>query len=85
MRRFDFLPNDKSLAWFKLKSFADDTSNVAQKAEYVHYREEKIVGKGENAGYKHFLLFARFFPKPSSIGSLKSGLCSKELKQNFFI
>ena len=32
----------------------------------VSDREEKIVGKGENAGYKHFLLLPQFFQKPSN-------------------
>ena len=34
-------------------------------------RVENTVGKGEYAGYKHFLLFPQCFPKPSFIGSLK--------------
>ena len=29
-------------------------------------REENIVGKGENAGYQHFLLFPRCFQKASN-------------------
>ena len=33
-----------------------------------------IVGKGENAGYQHFLLFSQCFPKLSSLGSLKVGI-----------
>ena len=40
---------------------------------------EKIVGKGENAGYQHFLLFPQCFQKSSFPGLLKSGLCGKEL------
>ena len=32
---------------------------------------ENTVGKGENAGYQHFLLFPQCFPKLSSLGSLK--------------
>ena len=32
---------------------------------------ENIVGKGENAGYQHFLLFPQWFQKASSFGSLK--------------
>ena len=31
-------------------------------------RVENIVGKGENAGNQHFLLFLQCFPKPSSLG-----------------
>ena len=38
-------------------------------------REENTVGKGENAGYQHFLLFPQCFPKPlASLGSLKIGV-----------
>ena len=43
------------------------------------YKIGKTVGKGENAGYQHFLLFLQCFPKPSSLGSLKVGLCGEEL------
>ena len=32
---------------------------------------ENIVGKGENAGYKHFLLFPQCFSKGYSVESLK--------------
>ena len=32
---------------------------------------ENIVGKGENAGYQHLLLFPQNFPMPSSLGPLK--------------
>ena len=38
-------------------------------------RVENTVGKEENAGYQHFLLFPlcfQCFPKPSSLGSLKT-------------
>ena len=34
-------------------------------------RIENNVGKGENAGNQHFLLFPQCFPKPSSLESLK--------------
>ena len=36
--------------------------------KFVSERVENIVGKGENAGYKHFLLFRQCFPKPSFSG-----------------
>ena len=36
-------------------------------------RVENTVGKGENAGYQHFLLFSLCFPNPS-LGSLKGGI-----------
>ena len=32
------------------------------------------VGKGENAGYQHFLLYPQCFPKPSSLGLLRVGI-----------
>ena len=35
---------------------------------------ENTVGKGENAAYKHFLLFPQRFPKPYSLGLLKAGI-----------
>ena len=34
---------------------------------------ENIVGKGENAGYQHFLLFPQYFQKASFSSSLKVG------------
>ena len=37
-------------------------------------RVENTVGKGENAGYQHFLLFPQYFPKPPSLGLLKVGI-----------
>ena len=35
---------------------------------------ENTGGKGENAGYQHFLHFPECFPKPSIIKSLKVGI-----------
>ena len=74
------LPNGKILHWFILKASADEKINVTEKLKFVFGRVENIVGKGENAGYQHFLLFLECFPKPSSLGSLKVGLCGKELQ-----
>ena len=54
------LPNDKILDWSKLKAFADDKLNLAEKFKFALGRVENIMGKGENAGYQHFLLFPRF-------------------------
>ena len=53
------LPNDKILHWSKFKAFADDISNVAQMTKLGLDRLGNIVGKGENAGYQHFLLFSQ--------------------------
>ena len=35
---------------------------------------ENILGKGENAGYQHFLLFPKCFQKPPSLGPLNVGI-----------
>ena len=45
------LPNDKILAWSKLRAFADYKLKVAKMAEFVPDIVENNVGKGENAGY----------------------------------
>ena len=51
------LPNNKILNKTKSKAFADNKINVAQMMISVFDKVENIVGKGENAGYQHFLLF----------------------------
>ena len=68
------LPNDKFLDWSKLKAFADNNINVTKKLKFVLERVENIVGKGENAGNQHFLLFPQSFQKVSYTGSLKVGI-----------
>ena len=49
----------------------------------VFDRVENIAGKGENAGYQHFLLFSQCFQKASFSGSLKVGNVCKRVKQSF--
>ena len=66
------IPNYKILDWSKLKVFADDKLNVTEKLEFVLGRVENIVGKGENAGSQHFLLFSQCFSKGSLHGVIKS-------------
>ena len=66
----------------KLKGFADDKLKVAKMTIFLFDRAENTMGKGENAGYQHFLLFPQSFSKPSSLGSLKSGLCGRESNNN---
>ena len=68
------IPNNKILDLTKLKAFADDKFNVTKLTIFLFDRVENIVGKGKNAGYKHFLLFPQCFQKPSSPGSLKVGI-----------
>ena len=47
-------------------TLTDDNLNVAQMMIYATDRLENFVGKGENAGYQHFLLFLQCFQKPHS-------------------
>ena len=68
------LPNDKILDWSKLKAFADDKINVNEVLKIGLGKVENVVGKGENAGDQHFLLFPQCFQKPSVSGSLKIGI-----------
>ena len=51
------LPNDKFIDWSKLKALADSRINVTEKVQFDLGMVENIMGKGENAGYQHFLLF----------------------------
>ena len=44
-----------------MKSFMDNKIHVAEKSKFVFGQVENIVGKGENAGYQHFLLFPQCF------------------------
>ena len=64
----------KTLDVTKLKAFADDKSNIGKITFSLLDREENTVGKGENAGYQHFLPLPPCFPKPSLLGMLKVGI-----------
>ena len=61
MLSLNSLPNDKILAWSKLKAFAEDKLDVVNKMmiSLLNWLEN-TVGKGENAGYQHFLIFPVF-------------------------
>ena len=59
-----YLPNNDIILVTKLKAFADDKLSVAKMRISLFDRGENIEGKGENAGYQHFLLFPLCFPKP---------------------
>ena len=62
-----------------MKAVTDDKINVTQKVNFV-FRQVKItLGKGENAGYQHFLLFPKCFQKPPSLELLKVGIVYKKL------
>ena len=45
--------------------------NLNKNQNFLGGRVENIVGKGENDGYQHFLLFPQCFQKPSQSWSLK--------------
>ena len=64
LERVNSLPNDKIFDCSKLKAFADQKINVTEKLKFVLGRVENNVGKGENAGYQHFLPFPPCFQKP---------------------
>ena len=45
---------------------------------------ENIVGKGENAGNQHFLLFQQYFQNAPTTGSLKVGIMGKGLNLHVY-
>ena len=55
------LPNDKILDVTKQKAFADNKFNISKMNISILDKEENTVGKEENAGYQHFLLFLQCF------------------------
>ena len=57
------LSNDKILDCSKLKAFAEDKINVTKELKFVVGWEGNIVGKGEDAGCQHSLLFPQCFQK----------------------
>ena len=54
-------PNSTNQPTIILKAVAHDKINVTEISKFVLKRVENIVGKGENAGYQHFLLLAQCF------------------------
>ena len=72
---FNPLTDDKILGLTKLKAAADDNLNVTQNIKVVLYRIENILGKEENAGYQHFLLFPQSFRKAFFLQCVKSRHC----------
>ena len=55
------LPNDKVLDYSEFTAFADDKIIETEKLKSGFGRVENVVGKGENAGFQHFLLFQQCF------------------------
>ena len=54
-----------------MKAFADNGLNLATIIISVFDRVKNIVRKGENAGYKHFLLFSQCFQYAYSSGLIE--------------
>ena len=69
--KFNSSPNDKILDETKLESNCRREFKCGSNDLFLLDRPENIVGKGENAGYQHFLLFPQCFQKAASIGTLK--------------
>ena len=66
----------------KLQAFANDKKkNGALFTGSVFDRVENIVGKGENVGSQHFLLFQQCFQTPFFSGSFKVGTVWHRVKQ----
>ena len=53
----NFLSKDKIVDSSNLKVFVDCKIYVTEKLKFVFGRVENILGKGEKAGYQHYLLF----------------------------
>ena len=66
----------------KLKAFADDKINMTEKLNFVSGNVENIVGKVENAGYQHFLLFPQCFLKAFSYWVVTSLDCALKSKND---
>ena len=73
-RSLNPIPNDKFLDWSRLKVFADHKLNVTVNKKTNLGWVENIVGKAENAGFQHILLFPQCFRKASFLGSLNVGI-----------
>ena len=62
--KFDPLPIGKILDTTELNPFADNKLKSGKMTIALVNIVENTVGKGENAGYQHFLLFPQCLPKP---------------------
>ena len=77
------LSNDKILDSTNLNAFEDNKLKKKKKNQMMisFFRWlEKLLGRGENAGYQHFLLFPRCFQRVSFPWSSKHGIaCQTKL------
>ena len=72
---FNSLLHEKISDWSKLKAFADNNLIVNEKWKLCMGRIGNIVGKGENAGDQHYLLFSQCFTKVFFRTVIKSPDC----------
>ena len=76
-RRLDFYQMT-ILAMSNLQVFSDNKFDMLQMVQSFFDRVENIVGKGENAGYHHFLFFfQQSFQKACFQGALKGGIYTR--------
>ena len=75
--RVNPLPNEFFLDMSILKAFADNKINVTKNQKFNLENGRKLAGKGENAGYQHFLFFPKCFQQVPFSGSLKVGIVSR--------
>ena len=59
-------PHNRIFASSKLKTFADNVFVLSQMVKFLFDWVGNTMGKGENAGYQHFLLLSQCFQKASS-------------------
>ena len=52
----------------QIKSICRWQNKCDSKIDFFVGVVENMLGKGENAGYQHFLLFPKYFQKPSTFG-----------------
>ena len=69
------LKRQQNSAVSELKAFADVNFIGAQMSQFLFEQVKNIVGKGENAGYQHFLLFPQWLRKTLSPETFESHHC----------
>ena len=67
----------------KLKEFADDNFRFDENGSKLSKRVENIVGKGEIARYKQFLLFPQCFQKACFPGASKGVIVCEWVKEKY--
>ena len=74
---FNFVVNDKTLnsSTWRALNFEGKKLKVAQMMKFVLDGVVNTVGKGENAGYQHFLLFSTMFSNLFSVRVIKARDC----------